>query len=478
MNIHWIKARQTKYTGYAVLYILIILAVLAAVNFLANRHNKSYDSTSNKRYSLSDQTKKVVQNLDLDVKITLFDQTSRFAEARDLLDRYENLSPKLSVEYIDPDKKPQLARASGITNYGTIYVNVGGKREEAKSVTEEEITNAIIRALKGGVRTVCSVQGSAEHSFDETGREGYSGLKDALEKNNYTTKTISLLEKSEVPANCTILLVGGPRFDYVGPVVTAIKDYVEGGGSALLMLDPPVRFGKEAIGDNKEMVALLGTWGAILNKDLVLDTSGVGGLFGLGPEVPLVTSYETHPIVRDMREVATAFPLTRTVDTKSVDGGTIAKLFSTSANSYATKKLASAEIEIDPKVDKKGPFNIAAAGTITVKQDNKAGSDANKADEKASGADASKKEGRFVVVGSSGWVANNIFRFNGNRDLALNMMNWLSSDEDLISIRPKETQDRRLTLNRQQMKNVFYGSVIFLPLLILVGGLTVWWKRR
>jgi len=471
MSTHWMKARQTKYAGYVVLYIAIILAVLGAVNFLANRHNQSYDSTSDKRYSLSDQTEKVVENLDSDVKITVFDQTSRFAETRDMLDRYEVMSAKLSVDYIDPDKKPQLARAAGVTSYGTIFVDAAGKREEAKSATEEELTNAIIRALKGGVRTVCSVQGSGEKSFDDTERSGYSSLKEALEKNNYTTRTISLLEQSEVPSDCTILLVGGPRFDYVGPVVTAVKDYVEGGGSALIMLDPPVRFGTDNIGRNMEMAGMLKGWGVVLNEDLVLDTSGIGGLFGLGPEVPLVTSYETHAIVRDLREVATAFPLSRTVDTDSSAGAAVSKLFSTSGNSYATEKLDSAEIEIEDS-DKEGPFNLGVAGTVGASSTSEpaaADSEENGEEQEEETAEEDAGEGRFVVVGSSGWVANNILRFNGN---------WLSSDEDLISIRPKEPGNRPLNMTRQQMSTVFYSSVVFLPVLIIAAGIGVWWRRR
>ncbi len=494
MKTGWLKARQTKYTAYVTLYVAIVLAAVAVVNFLANRHNWSYDSTSNKRYSLSDQTKKIVKNLKTDLKITLFDRTSRFEEARDLLDRYDNLSPKLSVEYIDPDKKPQIARAMGVTSYGTVYVEAGGKREEARYVTEEEITNAIIRVLKGGKKTVCAIQGSGEHSLDETGREGYSAFKELLEKNNYETRTISLLEKPEVPSDCSVLLVGGPRYDYVEPVVKAIENYVQAGGRALVMLDPPVRFGQDTIARNQAFVKELENWGVILNEDLVLDTSGIGGLFGLGPEVPLVADYGTHPIVREMKEIATAFPLARSIDTKNgVDGVTVEKLFSSTSNSYATTKLDSPEIEIDPKHDKKGPFNLAVAGTIKVKAEKESGGGGKKADSQKSDSgngnqsadqdqkkqeDQKKNEGRFVVVGSSGWVANNMLHFNGNRDLALNMINWLSSDEDLISIRPKEPEDRRLSLTRQQMSRIFYTSVVGLPLIILLAGISVWWRRR
>ncbi|MCL6506878.1 MAG: hypothetical protein K6T59_07625, partial [Bryobacteraceae bacterium] len=252
-----------------------------------------------------------------------------------------------------------------------------------------------------------------------------------------------------------VLLVGGPRYDYTEPAVNAIKTYVESGGRALIMLDPPLRLGKEEISENAALVKLIESWGVTLNKDLALDTSGIGQLFGLSEVVPLVASYEYHPIVREMKEIATAFPIARSLEVKSADKTTVEKLFSTSSNSYATTNLSSGQVTIDPKKDKKGPLVLGAAGTYN-----------------------GSSQGRFVVVGCSGWVANNIIRFNGNRDLFMNMMNWLSSDEDLISIRPKEPEDRRLTLTRAQMRRVFYVSVVGFPLLVVAAGLGVWWRRR
>jgi ABC-type uncharacterized transport system involved in gliding motility auxiliary subunit len=457
MQSEWMKTRQTKYTLYVTVYLLVIVAVLGAANWLANQHNKSIDSTSNKKFSLSDQTVKVVKGLTKDVTITDYDKTSSFGTSRDLLDRYSNLSSKLHVVYLDPDKKPQVAKAAGIRSYGQIMVDSGTKKEEAKSLTEEEVTGALIRSLKSGERNVCFVSGSGEHSLDDSGRTGYSNAKEALEKSNYKTKTVSLLKggpKPEVPADCTVLVVAGPKYEYQQPAVDAIQAYVANGGHALLMLDPALKMGKEDMQENPGLDKMLESWGVTMDKDLALDTSGVGQIFGLSEVIPLVTNYESHPIVRDLKEVATAFPLARTVDVKS--GGGAEKLLSTSDNSYATTNLSSAEIRIDPKKDKKGPLTLAAAGTVKT----------------------GPKEGRFVAVGSSNWVANNILRFNGNRDLFLNMMNWLSSDEDLISIRPKEPEDRRLMLSRRQMSMIFSSSVIGLPLIVVVAGLMVWWKRR
>lgn len=468
---NWMKARQTKYAAYAGTYIVVILAVLAAVNFLGNRYDKSYDSTSNKQFSLSDQSIKLIKGLKGDVRITYFDEESRFASAHNLLDRYSNLSPKVHVEYIDPVKKPQQARAAGFSRDTTILVDSGVRKESAKSLTEEDVTGALIRSLKSGDRNACFITGSGEHSLDDTtSGDGYGAVKSALESNNYKTRTISLLGagaagaagkaaaaapagKPEVPKDCTVLIVGGPRFAYVQPEVDAIKTYVENGGHALFMLDPALKLGKDDTQENTPLDALLQSWGVTPDKDLALDTSGIGRVFGLGPEVALVASYESHQIVNPMKEIATAFPLARTLDVKNTDKTSVDKLFSTSENSYATTNLSSGRITIDPQRDKKGPLLLAAAGTYN-------------------------KTGRFVVVGSSTWVGNSLIRFNGNRDLFLNMMNWLSADEDLISIRPKQPNNQPLNVTSQRASMMFWLSVVFFPLAVVGMGLGTWWKRR
>ena len=139
---------------------------------------------------------------------------------------------RVHVDYIDPDKKPQQAREAGIKNYGTAIVQIGDKKEEAKSMTEEGITGAIIRVLKNQTRTVCFVAGSGEHQIDDSDRNGYSDFKELVGKDNYEAKSIDLLQKAEVPSDCTALVVAGPTRDYQQPEVDAIKKYVEDGGRA------------------------------------------------------------------------------------------------------------------------------------------------------------------------------------------------------------------------------------------------------
>jgi gliding motility-associatede transport system auxiliary component len=458
MASQWLKARQTKYAAYATTYILVVIAVIVVANVLADRHHKSFDATSNKRYSLSDQTAKIVKGLKQGANITYFNQSTRFRDGKDLLDQYANLSPKVRVEYVDPDKEPQRAREAGIKNFGTAVVQVGAKKEEAKSMTEEGITGAFIRDLKSNTRTVCFVTGSGEHQIDNSDREGLSRFKDLVAKDNYESKSVDLLQKADVPSDCTTLVIAGPTRNYEQPEVDAIKKYVEGGGRAFLMLDPPLKLGRSEIADNDALVNLLQSWGVTMNKDLILDLNPIGQIAGLGPQVALVTSYSAQPIVSEMKGTATGFPLARSMEIKNAGKTTVEKLFDSSGTSLATTNLSSPAVDIrDPK-NKKGPLTIAAAGTYSTGKES--------------------SQGRFVVVGSSTWAANRFIGFNGNDDLALNAINWLSSDEDLISIRPKPQDDRRITMTRSQLNWVRATSQFVLPLVMVVAGVGVWWKRR
>jgi ABC-type uncharacterized transport system involved in gliding motility auxiliary subunit len=464
MNAQWLKTRQTKYTVYATVYIAVILAVLGLANFLAQRYNKSWDSTANKQFSLSDQTVKVVRGLNQDVRVMYFDRTSDITNprgnARDLLDRYSNLSPRFKVEYVDPNRKPEIAKAAGVRNYGTLFIEAGGRRQEAKSVTEEEVTGALVRALKGGERKVCAVAGTGEPSLEDTGEEGLSTAKELLGRSNYVAESINLLQKPEIPQDCSVLLVAGPKLEYVQPVVDAIKKYVEGGGSALIALDPPVKFGGQEPAENAALLNLVNSWGVTVHKDLVIDPNPVNRLFGFTAAVVLVSEYESHAIVREMRGAASAMPLTRSLEVKSGDKTTVESLFKSSDDAFGTPNLAAARVDPNDKANRKGPLTLAAAGTYNTGQEN--------------------NNGRFVVAGTSAFMANNILpsRSVANRDLFLNMMNWLSADEDLISIRPKEPENRPLALTVRQMRVLLWSTLVAFPLIIIVAGLSVWWRRR
>lgn len=458
MASQWLKARQTRYTAYAVVYIVVVLVAVVVGNVLANRYDKSWDATKNKQYSLSEETAKLFKGVKEPVTITYFNTPRRFAEGKDLLDEYKNLSPNVHIAYVDPEKEPMLAREDGVQSEGSAVVQVGDKKEIAASMDESGITGALIRDIKTSTRTVCFASGSGEHQIDDSGRDGLSRFKEELAHDSYETKTINLITQAQVPSDCTALVVAGPTHNYDQPEVNAIQNYVQNGGRALFLMDPPLQLGNFQVADNDALASMLAGWGVTLDKDLVLDLNPIGQLTGMGPQVALVTSYQTQPIVSSMKGSVTGFPLSRSLQTHDTGKTSVQTLFSSSETSLATSNLSSPAIKVNDPGNKKGPLNLAAAGTY---ETGKEGS-----------------QGRFVVVGSSMWADNGFITFNGNSDLALNAINWLASDEDLISIRPKPPADQHITMTRAQSRTVILTSQFFLPLIVIFCGGFVWWKRR
>ena len=373
--VEGIMAQQTNKHRAATLatavgYAIVVVVILAGLNFLANRYNKSYDSTANKKFTLSDQTDKIAGNLKQDVKITYWGQSSGFTAERTTCWTATRTCPRKSTsEYQDVDKKRTQALAAGVKNPSIpmlyIFVEAGNKKEDAKGLTEEDITGAIVRVLKGGDRKVCFTAGSGEHSTDDTERDGFSTAKQLTEKNNYKTEVLRLLTQPQIPMDCTITVIPGPKHDYTAPEVNAIKEYVENGGRALILLDAPLKFAAMQIDDNVAFMDLLSSWGVTPDKDLVLDLSGVGQLYGVGPEMPVVMAYQQHAIVHDMKDTWTAFPLTRSLDVKNGDKTKVDKLFETTADSLGTTNLASASNRGSPLQDRQdGALHAGRGGHL------------------------------------------------------------------------------------------------------------------
>lgn len=437
-------------------YTAVAVAIVVLANWYVERHNHRWDMTPSQNYSLSEQTKKILKGLTRDVTIYVFGREGGSRGSRDLIDNYRVVSPKVSVKYVDPTRDPVLAKQYNVRRDGTIIVATADKHFEAQSETEEGVTNAVVRLLKGQ-KTIYFIQGHGEHDVESSDRLGYANIKKAMENENYVTKTHVLMQKLEVPADCSLVVVAGPKNDYLPQEIEVIKTYLTGGGHALVLLDPGVEI--------PNLTKLLADWNVTVRNDLVIDENPIAQMVGGRPEMPLVLNYGSSPIVQPLARNATMFPLTRSFETgkESKPGISTESLCETTASSFGFA-------DFSPKVreiagfrngkDIRGPLSVAVSGSIT------------------SGSGEAKKEGRFVAVGSSLIAANNFLGFQGNRDLVMNMVNWLSADEDLISIRPKPPESQQLNLTNAQMSRLFYGGVIGLPLLIIVAGFTVWWRRR
>ena len=469
------SGRGARFGSLAVASIVVVLAILVAINYLASRHNKRWDLTAAKQFTLSEQTRKILQSLQKPVRIKVFAASEEFARFRERLDEFTYASPQVSVEYIDAVKFPSRAREYKVEALGTVVIEYEGRTERVTSDGEQELVNGLNKAVLGKQHKVYFVQGHGERDTEGSDRPGYSTIKAALGSDNYTVDKIVLAQQKEVPADASVLVIAGPKTDFFPTELDMLKAYLARGGKVFFLLDPPDRADSP---DFTGLIALLKDWGIEVGRNVVVDVSGMGQLFGTGAEVPVAVKYNPHPITEGFRLI-TAYPLARSITT--ITGSSTGKfpqtLVETSSSSWAEtdiKRLTSSgqvARETD-KGDKPGPVSLAAAVSAP----------ADGATPPASGAKpengSSKPETRVAVFGDSDFVANGFLGIPGNRDLFLNTVNWLAQQENMIAIRPRDPEDRRITLTRDQQTRIFYLTVLIIPALILLAGVQTWWRRR
>jgi ABC-type uncharacterized transport system involved in gliding motility auxiliary subunit len=479
---HAFGRRQTRLGTIAAASVVLVLGILVALNYLASRRNHRWDLTAGRQFSVSDQTRNILQKLDAPVKALVFDRPSGLDTFRDRLDEYEYLSNrKLTAEYISPDKDPIRANQYKVQSYGTVVLSYKNRTETVVGSEEQQLTNALIKLLSGEERTVYFLQGHGEHDTAASTREGYNAIYQALGTENYKTDTLALAQKPEVPANATVLVIAGPRTDLLQGEVEPIRQYLDRGGKLLVMLNPPDKAGQPPL---TNLVALLKEWGIEAGDDIVVDTSGVGQLLGANEVTPVAVRYPSHPIVERFR-VITAYPLARSMRAVAggVNGRTAQTFVESSPQSWAETNLAdlfaAKPVALDKDKDVQGPVSIGAAVSVTAPK-----APETKSDDKPQGAgstpaaDAPKPETRVAAIGDSDFASNGWLGVQGNRDLFLNTVGWLAQQENLISIRPRDPEDRRLSLSAQAQRNVALLAWIGIPGAIFALGIFSWTRRR
>lgn len=467
------ERRQTRLGTIAASSVLVVLAILVAANYLASRRNYRWDLTANKQFSLSDQTRQILQKLDQPVKALVFAKPTEFEPFRDRLDEYEYAAKrKFSVEYISPDKDPVRATQNQVQQYGTVVFNYKGRTERVVGSDEQQLTNALIKVISGEQKKVYFLEGHGERDTTSSARDGYSVVTKGLGSENYKTETLPLAQKGEVPADTTVLVIAAPKTDLLQPEADAIKKYLDKGGKLLTLVEPPLKDAKP----QPVLLGLLKEWGFDVGNNIIIDTNPVGQLLGTGELAPVATRYPSHPITANFR-VITAYPTARSV--RAVVGGANGRtpqtfVESSSASWGETDLKAIYEekpVEMNKDADLVGPVSIAAAISVPV-------ASSAPPDAKTPTVETPKAETRVAVLGDSDFASNSYLGIQGNRDLFLNTVGWLAQQENLISIRPPEADDRRLTMTAQTQRLVTWASILGIPLVIFGIGIYSWTRRR
>lgn len=440
--------RSFKYGGNTLAMSVILLIILGIVNFLANRHSIRFDLTSGGQYSLSPQTRQILSRLDREVHITGFYQSGNEQSMEDLLRMYRFYSTKINYEFVDPDKKPAIAKQYGISSYRTVVFECEDKVESIVGGDEQEITNTLIKVTRDQKKVICFLDGHGEYDIEDVERTGFNSAKNAIENENYDVRKLLLAEEKSIPVDCAVLVVSGAKTAPFQSELDTIQTYLENGGKALFMLEPEPSYGFQN---------LLDKWGLIIGNDIVIDVSGMGQLFGMGPSVPLVSNYTSHAVTNDFN-VMTFFPSTRSVTPKENHESnlSIQTLLSTSQRSWGETNLQNREVSNDQNVDLQGPVTLCA---VVTKED-------------------SLGITRLVTIGDTDFANNLYFYSQGNGNLFMNIISWLAEEEDLIAIRARQPDDRRISLTAKQMRWLMYFTVILMPLAALSAGVVIYIKRE
>jgi ABC-type uncharacterized transport system involved in gliding motility auxiliary subunit len=466
------QGRNVQYGSIAAGSVFVLLAILVALNWISNRQNKRWDLTESQQFSLSDQTKKILTELKSPVAVKVFydGRTDSAQKYRDRLENYTYLSKQVSIDYIDGDRSPIEAQKYEITTVPTVVMEYSGRTQRTSTVDEQGMTNALKKLIEGKAKKAYFLQGHGEHDPAATDGAGYKAAADALGNDNFETAPLTLAQTGKIPEDATVLIVAGATIDVFPPELEAIRDFLKRGGKLLLMIDPATKTGAEPA----SLIALAKDWGIQVGDDIVVDASGVGQMIGTDASVPIGMP-ASHPITNGFRLV-TAFPLARSVT--PIEGGTdgkvAQKVVETSEQSWAESDVKGLYATGRPerntdKGDKLGPISIAAAVSA-------AAPDAPAPDPATP--DAPKPETRVVVVGDSDFASNRAIGIGGNSDLFVNMGNWLAQQEDLIAIRPRDPQDRRVQLTEDQSQKIFWLTLVLIPLAIFANAVRVYRKRR
>lgn len=458
--------RATRYGANAAVYTLAFIGSLVAINYLASRYHAQYDLTADKAFSLSPQSLQIVRRLKQPVKLYGFVQGGRDPVAESLFQEYSYASPLISYQLIDPNSHPEMAERFKVATMNTTHIQYGGDNGQGTNVTdmtEEAITNAILKLTKSVSKTVCFTGGEGEANTSEaTDPNGFGEFRNALQGESYETTTVNLSSETSVPSNCTVLVVAGPTRPLLPHAIDAINNYLKGGGRALVMLRPPR---PDQTIDETALVGLVKDWGVVAGNNVVVDQ--VVRLFA-GPALgldPLVNTYNPHEITSGFNK-QTVFPMVRTVDpvTPAIPGLGVTPIALTSDTSWSETDLEGIfkrqTAAFTPK-DRKGPVPVADAVTADLKM-LKDGSG----------------EARLVVFGDTD-LANNQYIGNFfNRDFIMNSVDWLAGESNSITIRPRSLRASRFNLTTADFDIVFVLSVLLLPELLLIIGIAVWWERR
>lgn len=471
--------RNLRYGANALTYAALFIAILVGINWLTHRHSKRWDLTEQGVYSLAPQSLKILENLKAPLKIVGFKVVQDTSAMQELLDLFKTANPsQVSVSLVDPRQQINLVEKYEMKTGNIVYLEYGENEKIGVSrindLTEEALTNAIVKLTRGAAKKIYYVTGHEEPELTSSQPNGFSRVAAAISDEHLTVQPLLLSTLSKVPDDTAAIILASPKKPMLKEEKDLLVNYAKQGGRLIMLGDP------RTTGDIKEISL---NFGIKVGEDVIIDQQQ--RLFAapaLGAQ-PVVQNYEmAHPITESLGQSSvTIFNVASSVTVigQPKEGENFAELAKTSGTSWAETDLAGIFDASEPSAEK-NPADIAGPVTLAVAYEQKVKADPSNIDGQAKGeADASgaEKITRVVVFGDTDWVLNANIDVYANRDLLMNAINWSAGEEGGLSIRPRSLRASTADLSRGTFMTMLRGSLI-LPELLLILGLFIWWNRR
>lgn len=431
-------------------FVILLLLLVGLLGYFAAQTRQQWDVSQNGRNSLSKASIEILQKLQGSVQVTAYatEQHAQFGGIRkiitDFVALYQRAKPDLSLTFIDPAEQPKLAQKAGVQVNGEMVITFNQRREHLTVINEQAFSNVLMRLARAEDKLIITLSGHGERRLDGSANYDLGEFGRQLRANGFNSQPLNLAIEQDVPANASMLMIASPQTDLLEGEVDKLLNYIDRGGNLLWLVDQESLRGLLPL---TEKLHLTLTPGVVVDPQAEQLKAPI--TFALG------ANYGQH-VITNQFDYITVFPFSRQITINENEEWHAVSLVEVAQQGWVETGDLQGEIIFDQDTDVEGPISIAAALTRNIQD----------------------REQRVIVVGSGHFLANTYLGNGSNLDFGINLVNWLTGDEELIVIQPRATLDSHLVLSESELTLIVVGFLVLLPLLFLGSGIVIWWRRR
>jgi ABC-type uncharacterized transport system involved in gliding motility auxiliary subunit len=455
MQVTRASRRQLQFQN--LVFVAGLLIFMGLMAWLCNRYSFEADWTSSGRNTLSIDSRQLLDEMPDPIHVTAFATGNALVREhiQDLIGRYQRYKPNLELKFVNPDAEPDRIRELGITLDGELLLAYQGRSEKVQSLSEQNLTNTLLRIARQKQRKVSFLSGHGERDPLGQANHDLGKFGQLLEQKGIELDTLKLAETPEIPADTNLLVIADPRVVLLPGEIQLVHRYLQAGGNLLWLAEPGGIAGLDPVAEALGIEFLPGT---------IVDATTQ--LFGIdNPAFALIPDYPMHPITREMTSL-TLYPQASALDVSAPQEWQAEPLLTTLDRAWTEIGPISGTIRFDEDSDERmGPLDI---GFVFSRLKNK----------KDAGDDENGAEQRVIVIGDSDFLSNAYLGNGGNVELGLKLFNWLNHDDQFVTVTARTASDVNLELSKTAQIIIGFGFLFGIPLVLLGAGAAIWWRRR